>query len=71
VNLPRHATVWRFEDAPEPYRALSQHGGDEDWIIVVPSAKHELGVDLAEELMVCDYSEQNLGEEIVFITAHA
>jgi hypothetical protein len=29
--------VWRFEDAPEEYRALSEHGGDEDWVALVPA----------------------------------
>jgi hypothetical protein len=28
--------VWRFEDAPEEFRALSHHGGDEDWVALVP-----------------------------------
>lgn len=28
--------VWRFEDAPEQLRALSPHGGDEDWLVEVP-----------------------------------
>jgi hypothetical protein len=28
--------LWRFYDAPEEYRALSDHGGDEDWILFVP-----------------------------------
>lgn len=29
-------TVWRFDDAPAEYRALSPHGGDEDWLALVP-----------------------------------
>ena len=28
--------VFHFEDAPEALRQLSGHGGDEDWIAVVP-----------------------------------
>lgn len=28
--------VWRFEDAPKKYQKLSQNGGDEDWIALVP-----------------------------------
>jgi hypothetical protein len=28
--------VWRFQDAPQRLRKLSRHGGDEDWIILVP-----------------------------------
>jgi hypothetical protein len=29
-------TVWRFRDAPQELRALSDHGGDEDWLAEVP-----------------------------------
>lgn len=29
-------TVWAWDDAPEDLRALSPHGGDEDWIVVLP-----------------------------------
>jgi hypothetical protein len=28
--------VWRFKDAPPELRALSQSGGDEDWLLLVP-----------------------------------
>lgn len=28
--------VWKFEDAPAELQALSQNGGDEDWIAVIP-----------------------------------
>lgn len=28
--------VWRFEDAPAELRAMSDHGGDEDWVALVP-----------------------------------
>lgn len=31
-------TVWRFEDAPAILRLLSNHGGDEDWLAIVPRA---------------------------------
>ena len=30
--------VWRFFDAPEQCQALSQHGGDEDWVALIPAA---------------------------------
>lgn len=33
---PRLIRVWRFGDAPSALRALSRHGGDEDWLAVVP-----------------------------------
>lgn len=28
--------VWSFHAAPEKYRNLSPHGGDEDWIALLP-----------------------------------
>lgn len=28
--------VWRFQDAPCPLRGLSEHGGDEDWLLLIP-----------------------------------
>ena len=28
--------IWRFEDAPEDFRNLSDNGGDEDWVAFVP-----------------------------------
>ncbi len=30
-------SVWRFEHAPPELRDLSLHGGDEDWLAVVPA----------------------------------
>ena len=29
--------VWRFAEAPEEYRKLSDSGGDEDWLALIPS----------------------------------
>jgi hypothetical protein len=28
--------VWPFEHAPKMYRSMSDNGGDEDWVAVVP-----------------------------------
>ena len=28
--------VWPFKDAPLEYKVLSMHGGDEDWLALVP-----------------------------------
>ena len=28
--------VWPFYEAPEELQALSEHGGDEDWLALVP-----------------------------------
>ena len=67
--------VYRWQDAPDKYRALSNHGGDEDWVAIVP-------YELAESCYipwldvgpfgVCDVSEHhNFPGFIVFIGAHA
>ena len=38
-NTPQsdHIKVWPFKSAPEELKALSQAGGDEDWLAVVPN----------------------------------
>lgn len=28
--------IWRFDEAPEELRTLSSHGGDEDWLALIP-----------------------------------
>jgi hypothetical protein len=28
--------VWRFEESPKEYQALSKNGGDEDWVAFIP-----------------------------------
>lgn len=37
VSVEENITIWPFESAPEIYRWLSDHGGDEDFITFVPS----------------------------------
>lgn len=34
---PKAIQVWRFADAPQALRDLSEHGGDEDWLALIPS----------------------------------
>lgn len=34
--MSQEITVWRFRDAPEHLRALSNNGGDEDWLALLP-----------------------------------
>jgi hypothetical protein len=40
----RTIKVWQWEDAPEELQSLSTHGGDEDWVALVPVALK--GIDL-------------------------
>ena len=34
--MPNHIRVWTWEDAPQELKDLSCHGGDEDWVALVP-----------------------------------
>jgi len=36
MDTPNHIRVWRFCDAPEELRGLISHGGDEDWLALIP-----------------------------------
>ncbi len=67
--------VWRFRDAPEELQALSCHGGDEDWLAVVPPglANDWLGwMDEGTPFGCCSVSEHALPDgSIVRIGAHA
>lgn len=36
MDAPNHIRVWKFHDAPEELKSLSTHGGDEDWLALVP-----------------------------------
>jgi hypothetical protein len=33
---PNHIRVWEWEDAPQELKELSTHGGDEDWVALIP-----------------------------------
>lgn len=67
--------VWRFEDAPEQYQKLSPHGGDEDWIAVIPPDVTDAYIAWMDEgtpFGCCDVEEIKLEGGIrVRIGAHA
>lgn len=69
--------VWPFYDAPEAFRALSPHGGDEDWIADIPDALVVRGdwIGWAESgtpFGTCDVSEHPQPDgSVVRIGAHA
>lgn len=65
--------VWRFHEAPEEYRRLSQHGGDEDWLALVPDSMAQEYIRWIEE---CNFDNSVSREtlpsgEVVVIGAHA
>lgn len=65
--------VWEFDDAPERFRRLSEHGGDEDWVALIPPDSNY--ITWAEEgtaFGVCRVSEHDVGHGwTVRIGAHA
>lgn len=65
--------VWQFYDAPEKYQALSGHGGDEDWIAVLPpGADWPMWAESGTRFGVCEVSKHELPDGcVVLIGAHA
>jgi hypothetical protein len=74
-NFNYFMKVWAWEDAPEEYKSLSEHGGDEDYVAFVPK---ELVTD-AERLFYsgssfgsCDVESYQLPNyDWVYIGAHS
>lgn len=66
--------VWCFYDAPEILRALSEHGGDEDWLALCPPGSDQ-SPPWAEEggaFGCCDVRRHELDDgSVVLIGAHA
>ena len=77
MKMVNHIRVWKFKDAPEELRALSRHGGDEDWVALIPPqyANEYIGwIDNGGPFGCCDVSEHihpELPDYIVKIGAHA
>lgn len=67
--------VWPFEDAPKEYQDLSPHGGDEDWIALVPARLVDSYIGWLESgssFGCCDVSKHPLPNgDVAHIGAHA
>lgn len=66
--------VWKFHDAPKELQSLSNHGGDEDWLALVPPYLAGAWIPWIDggSFGVCDVSEHELPDgSVVFIGAHA
>lgn len=69
--------VWRFKQAPQELQDLSHHGGDEDWIAIVPpeyDGDYIGWLDSGGPFGCCDVSEHDHPEwkgYKVYIGAHA
>ena len=70
ANLIR---VWRFDDAPNELRELSEHGGDEDWLALVPASLADNWLPWLEgRAFGNDVTQHRLPNgAVVFISAHA
>ena len=67
--------VWRFSEAPKKYRKLSQHGGDEDWVALVPPHFDEIHISWLSggaPFGLCDVSIHPIEDGYkIYIGAHA
>jgi hypothetical protein len=73
--------IWPFDAAPKELQELSGHGGDEDWLVLVPKGVFDVGsayhnwLDILLELNAfgcCGTSEHKLEDgSVVYIGAHA
>jgi hypothetical protein len=64
--------IWKWREAPGELRALSTHGGDEDWVCLVPKEMVGDYLPFVDALGVCRVSEHTFMDgRKVFIGAHA
>ena len=65
--------VWPFYSAPGELRCLSNHGGDEDWIALVPAGMEQPSwMESGGRFGCCDVSEHQLEDgRTIYIGAHA
>lgn len=65
--------IWEFYDAPGELRCLSNHGGDEDYVALVPKGGNVPSwMDSGTAFGCCDVSEHPYDDgRTVFIGAHA
>lgn len=78
LNNPHHYIeyadifIYKFHNAPEELKALSEHGGDEDYIIVMSKDffYKEYGDHVVDRLTIWEYDKYELGEVVVCITCH-
>jgi hypothetical protein len=66
--------VWAFYDAPKELQALSPHGGDEDWLALVPPnypSGYISWLQSGSSFGCCDVSVHVTDLGTVYIGAHA
>lgn len=69
---PAAIVVWPWWDAPGELRALSDHGGDEDWVALLPNEQVPSWMDSGTPFGCCRVQVEPLGDgRFVAIGAHA
>lgn len=66
--------VYSWDNAPAKFRALSKHGGDEDWVAFVPDAYKDKWIGWLESgssFGCCDVSIDVVEGGKVYIGAHS
>lgn len=64
--------VWEWRDAPGELRSYSTHGGDEDWVALVPKGMDTPYWMECEPFSICRNDSIELSDgRVVIITAHA
>jgi hypothetical protein len=64
--------VWKWHDAPGELRAVSEHGGDEDWVALLPDEDTPSWMDSGGSFAICHLQIAPLGDgRFVAIGAHA
>jgi len=71
VNESLRASLWSFCDAPQEYRDLSGHGGDEDYVLFVPDGFIGYIDNIVRAIGVCDTSEHPVAGGTIYIGAHS
>lgn len=68
--------IWRFENAPKKYAALSENGGDEDWVCLIPATMARYQVPWIQHpskysLGISDIEKHELPNgDVVYIGSH-
>lgn len=68
--------VWRFTDAPQVLQEMSDNGGDEDWVALVPKEMADadggyIGWLESSSFGCCCINEHEWGDYRVYIGCHA
>lgn len=56
----RPIRVWLFEHAPKGFQALSQSGGDEDWVALVPPEYETRYIPWLDGIDTCNDPEMHV-----------